>query len=346
MTPLELIKQNTVSWPDLNGAGFSLRSTCFKHRRFLEAIEKTASAHHYSNTNHCATGLLLFGLSGVGKTTILEFYKGHFPRKAENGVIKIPVLSVSVPSGPTVKNLAQEILQELGDIAAHKGSSEEKTQRIYTYIQRCQVEVILIDEFHHFFFAKTSTVFRHISDWLKNLMDRTSVCLILSGLPESEIIIKSNAQLNRRLSGRVELTPFSYEDDEDFKEFRGLLRAYAEIMPIGSEMPLHEANLARRFILACGGRLDFLRTILEEAVFLSKKTNRSELTSEIFAAAFRNKIWHNAPDRLNPFCEKSLLRPLTKSGEPYETGGYSTLIGSPVAVRYGLVGRKKGAEHG
>jgi hypothetical protein len=336
MTPLELMQRFRVETICRNLAGFSMRECLFPHRRFSEITGRIAEQHHYSVTNKAAAGLMIAGPSGVGKTSLIRFYQEQFPRFSDGGVTRIPVLTVSTPAGPTVKNLAQAILASLGDPAAHRGSAEEKTQRIHLFLERCEVEIVFLDEFHHFFYTESTKHFRHISDWLKGLMDASHVALILVGLPEGEEVVKANPQLWRRFSSRSLLSAFNFEDADDFIEFRGLMKAFQEALPLEIAVPLHEGNLARRFWVASDGRLDYVRKILEGAVSVANTAGIRCLDLPVYASAFRNQIWDRVSERLNPFHPDSILRPLTRGGEPFESGGYASMIGSPVARRLGL----------
>ncbi|TFW72354.1 hypothetical protein C3Y98_04410 [Methylotenera oryzisoli] len=346
MNPLDILRLHTSNSSDNLHVGFSLQSHCFPHRRFNSAICRIAEMHHYSQINQVSTGLVLSGFTGVGKSTIVKYYAEQFSRSAENGVTRIPVLVVNTPGKPSLRSLGEAILIAMGDPMAHRDSGEQKTARIKKFIERCQVELIIFDEFHHCFFTANTNKFREITDWLKSLMNSTSICLIVAGLPEAEEVIKTNSQLTRRLSSRIALSPFLYEDEDDFREFRGLLKTFQEKLPLPVVTPLHEANLARRFIVASGGRLDYIRKVLEGAVAAAYLAGIKVLDLPTYASGFRNEVWDKAPDRLNPFHADAILRPLIKAGEPFETSGYSNLIGSPVAIRLGLVGRKKGDSNG
>ena len=345
MTPLEFMAAHGGLKGDPALIGFSLRNRLYSHRRFAETVSRLAELHQYSLTKEVSSGLLLTGPSGVGKSTVIEYYQNGFPRQTGSGGTRIPVLTVATPTAPTVKSLAQAILVALGDSGAHRGSAEEKTQRIYYFLQRCAVEMVFLDEFHHCFYANTGAHFRHVSDWLKGLMNVTKVALVLVGMPEGAAVIRSNSQLVRRINAHINLSPFELEDKADFDEFRGLLRTFESALPLPVAVPLHEGNLARRFHLGSDGRLDYIRKILEGAVSVATRAGIPELDLPVYASAFRLQVWAEVPDRLNPFHPDSHQRPLSRPGEPFESGSYSGLIGSPVARRLGLVTGCKGGAH-
>lgn len=314
-------------------AGFSLKKTLLPHTRFKQVITRIAELHHYSKQNKVGGGLIFTGPSGFGKTTMFEHYLTLFPRQEEAQYSRIPVLHVTTPSSPTVRSFAEAILLALEDPLARRGTAEEKTLRIYQLLKSCQVELLLIDEFQHFYYAHTIVEFRRITDWLKNLISLSGMAVVLCGLPESELVIRSNEQLDRRFSSKVVLSPFRLEKDNDFAEFRGVLKAFQEVLPLPVETPLYEANLARRFIVASGGLLDYLRKVLEGAVSLAGAAGHQSLDMAAYAAGFRKEVWSDVGDRLNPFHPESPLRPLNRFGEPFYDGDKRHAIGSPLARR-------------
>jgi len=338
MKPIDILIQYgessaTLDPADISMVGFSLKKMLFPHSRFKEALRRIARLHNYSQQNEVGGGLLITGPSGFGKTTILQHYLELFPRVVELNHTRIPVLYVTTPASPTVKSMAEAILVALGDPIARRGSAEEKTFRIYQLLQACQVELLMIDEFQHFCYAHSIVEFRSITDWLKNVISLTGMGVVLCGLPEAEMVIQSNEQLARRFSTKYALTPFDVAQEGEFKEFRGILKSFQAAIPLPTEEPLYEANLARRFLIASNGLLDYVRKILEGAVEVAGDAQRDSLDIDLYAAGFRKQVWSDVPDRLNPFYPKSPLRPLIRPGEPFHAGDKRHAIGSPLARR-------------
>ena len=342
MNPADLIKRYSIASSmsatdeyaaNVEAINFSLRKELFLHTRFKQAMLQIAELHAYSQHNSVGGGLLITGPSGVGKTTILQQYLQNFPRQQEKYITIIPVLHVVTPASPTVKSLAESILIALGDPLARRGSAEEKTFRIYQLLKSCQVELLLIDEFQHCYYAHSIVEYRRVADWLKNVISISGAAVVLLGLEEAEMVIASNEQLARRFSARLHITAFRFEHQEDFQEFRAVLKGYQQSLVIQPEEPLFEANLARRFLVASHGLIDYVRKILEGATVVAGCAGLPKLDLTTYAAAFRKDVWPSVPDRLNPFHLESPLRKLDRPGEPYHLCGKHHAIGSPLARR-------------
>lgn len=349
MTPIDLMtrfaEQTTAANDDSKLWGFKLRADPILHRRFRAGMFRIAELHHSRRAYEVGGGLLLIGPSGSGKSTLIEHYESFYPRVHAQGGTQIPVLRVSVPSSPSAKSLAEAILTALKDPKAHRGTASEKTERIQWWLERCGVELILLDEFQHLYYSATLAVFRDVTDWLKRLISTTDVGIVACGLPEAALVVESNEQLARRFSARIQITPFMTEDDEDFREFRAFLKALQELLPLPVETPLFEANLARRMHVASYGLIDYLGKVLEGAVSAAYTANLQYIDLPVLAAAFRNCIWSEVPDRLNPFHPESLLRPLDKPGEIFHLHIHHNAVGSPLARRTGIKAAK-GGRHG
>lgn len=339
MDPISIITRyssgDSVS-SDSQGHGFKLVADPLPHRRYKEAMCAIAELHQCRRLHGLGGGLLITGPSGVGKSTVVKAYQSLFQREHQPGRTYIPVLRVSVPPSPTSRSLAGAILLALGQKNAHRGTAPEKTDKIYELFPPCGVEMLLFDEFHHLFYAPTLNAFRDVTDWLKNFLEATKVGMAGCGLSAAEAVVNSNEQLARRFSARIPITPFAFDQTEDFQEFRGILKAFESLLPLPVEVPLYEANLARRFHVGSYGLLDYVVKILEGGVAAATSAGLERLDLPAFAAGFRNRVWRDVPDRLNPFHPQSLLRPLDRPGEVFYLHTRRDLIGSPVARKLGM----------
>ena len=326
-------QQQPNSEMDLNFLGFSLEKIILNHRRYDAAMAAIAKLHHAKQANGIGGGLLLFGPSGAGKSTIIKNYAKNFPVYDEGRQTNIPVLKVTCPSSATANGLISAIFEALGYPIPSRTDVAEKTIKVCKLIKMYKVELILFDEFQHAYYSRTLPDFRQLIDTVKNIINETSVASVLVGLNEAEEVISSNEQIARRHSEKIEISTFKLEDPEDFQEVRAILKAYGEALIIQPEVPLHEANLARRFIIASDGNLDYLRHILEKSVEIAGFAGLDQIIQSVYAAAFREYVWKSVPDKLNPFHDESPLRRLDKAGEPFYPWHLKHAIGSPLARR-------------
>ena len=83
--------------------------------------------------------------------------------------------------------------------------------RIRTLLDECGTDVIILDEFQHFYDRSTEKVWCRATEWIKGLMDlkmqggKMKRLFIVVGLDYSWDVIRSNQQLLRRLKGILKL---------------------------------------------------------------------------------------------------------------------------------------------
>ena len=93
---------------------------------------------------------LLGGVSGMGKTTYLNWLAAlHLP-VVEESRNYVPVIKVDAPvSNKTPRALLQRMILECGLTYLQGDTEEDLNQKLYLYFQQCGVELILIDEVEH-----------------------------------------------------------------------------------------------------------------------------------------------------------------------------------------------------
>jgi Cdc6-like AAA superfamily ATPase len=282
-----------------------------EHPRLKALIEKIAHAHCYSRIAAEPECVFIGGPPGAGKTTLIEHYKLQFPAVDRGDVIEVPVLCDRVPSKATDKNLATKLLMGLGDPAAERGSAFNQTTRLKRFVKACGVQLIILDEFQHFVDKDSWKVLKNVSDWLKNLIDEAGVPVILIGMPYAVEILDSpgNEQLQRRFAVRASLNPFGWDDVEERKEFRSFLKAVDDRLPLNEPSHLSDPLLAFRFYCATNGRVGKVMKVIRRAVELALDQGLEQLTLEVIADAYDDRLMADHPDRGNPFrMENSWLK--------------------------------------
>jgi hypothetical protein len=296
---------------------FTLQNKIIEHPKFTLTIREIARLHERGKEAGVADSMLLVAQSGTGKSTALKYYEERFPRTESKRGTRIPVLRVGTPESPTVKTLAEAVLVAMGDPAAAKGTASAKTNRIVHFFKECDVELLFIDEFQHFYDGQRAAESRRVSDWLKNLINMVGIPVILAGLPRSIAVVNANLQLRRRFGAPLYMPPFGFDNQDERLEFRGVLRGIQSRLPVPCT-DLSESNMAQRFYFASHGLLDFVVKIIDDAVSRTSPDSGEPLTQQDFEAAFKRTIWLDAPDHLNPFSKGATLRLLNRTLEPFD----------------------------
>jgi len=227
------------------------------------------------------------------------------------------VFYVETPSPVTVKGMAATMLANLGDPAAHSGALWSMNFRLVRLMQACQVELVILDDFHHLIDKETNRILEQVSDWLKVLIKETNIPFLVVGIEgKVERILEANAQLSRLFAARQTLEPLRYEPSPEasLPEFARFVQYAAEALTIGLPDTLPRDELMLRLHLATGGVVGNLMNLLRYAAWLTRQQQQDTIALPTLAAAFDKRLSKHLKHRPNPF--------LNTPGEP--------IVGIPV----------------
>lgn len=252
--------------------------------------------------------LALEGVTGAGKSTLVQDYAALFARheqRNQSGVdcLVIPVLYVETPAPVTVKGMAAAMLQALGDPAANRGTLWSMNARLIHFIRECQVELIILDDFQHLIDSETTRVLSRVADWLKVLIKQTRIPFVVVGL-EGEVrkVLDANVQLSR-LFRRELLAAFKWnpKDADTAREFDQLLKCVERIIELPVDTSLPRAVLLQRIHYATDGVIGHVMTLLGHAALLADRRQTGKIDLPALAQAYAELLAQHFPKKINPF---------------------------------------------
>jgi hypothetical protein len=262
--------------------------------------------------------LLIMGEQGAGKTSLAERYEKKFSRRIETRIVDgmtkvitvVPVLLATCPTKATEKSLVETFLTALGDTEANKGNLTTQTLRLCKYIEACETEILIVDEFQHFQDRDRNKILKNVANYLKEIIIRTNKPMILTGMPYSVGILDDNPQLNRRFK-RASLDPLKWEPppqkedvqgESEFKVFLSYLDD--EISSVfGKRSDLADETTALAFYTATAGNIDRLMRVIHLAAARALDYEREKLDSNVLAEAYEVELRAERPKEENPFGE-------------------------------------------
>ena len=251
--------------------------------------------------------MCIFGPQGVGKTTIAQEYAGRFPIREEAKRRIVPVLNVTTPSPANVRGLASELLLALGDPLAETGSAIKLTLRLYKLIPECQVKQLILDELQHFGDYDGQTQVRNVSNWLKNLINKCKIPVVLMGMPYAEEILTSNDQLARRFKIRERLHHFSWKEEQARLTFRKFIQMLTSALPLSKNAMLSDEETSLRIFCATRGRLSFVVGLIRQAGGYAVERNLDTVDIDLLAEVYSETLGtlSPGPDGENPFATRT-----------------------------------------
>ncbi len=262
------------------------------HSAFERVDNRLEQLFFFAQQTEGAEGAALLGESGTGKTTLLENFRAkHKPHREEDGM-EVPVLSASVPSSPTVRGLAGEMLRAFEAPDWDKGTEMQMTRRLQVLMKSAKTRMVMIDEFNHFYDRGKNKIMYNVADWLKKFIDDTKATLVVAGLPACKIVVNQNEQLARRFSAPLELPRFDWRNIDERGQFKGILEAlHAELSKTYRIPILHSEQMAFRFFCATGGLIGYLSKILCQAERNAIYASKDSILLEDINAAHLQAIW-------------------------------------------------------
>jgi hypothetical protein len=319
-----------------------IEDTLVPHQPFANATRRLEQCFAHSHGKREPICIAVVGESRTGKSRVLEeFTDGHPIIRTDEG-LHIPVLSVTAPSRPTVKSLAEVMLETMLDELSRSGSESQKTQRVVRLMKECGTLMIIIDEFQHFVDKASDRVIYDSADWLKTLVDELRCVLVVAGLPSSVGILTQNEQFQGRFYAPVRMPRFDWKIDNQRNEFIAILGAFHESLGRYFDLPkLDSREMSFRFYCGSGGLIGYVTKFLRQLVWNAIDEGKKTITLADLATAQDEAIWaeEGRTDLLNPFSRSFSPTPNEQLLLAAHTIGKS--VEPPPKSRRGGTGRSK-----
>lgn len=288
----------------MNNYGTIVEGLIIPHKAFVDAAQQIEQCFKFAELKTEAEGLAIIGESRTGKTSVLQQFAARHPRYLTPDGWHVPVLFASVPSAPTVKSLAESLLQAIGTSDPGRGTENEKTRRLRVLMKETGTRMVMIDEFQHFVDQGTHRVMHHVADWLKRLIDDTRATIVISGLPTCMAVMDQNVQLAGRFSAPIVMPRFRWDHPTDRKQFCGILRCFGKEISKQVAFPdLASEQMEFRFYAATGGLMGYLVKLLRQVLRNCADRSDLKITMTELHRAHMQAIWatHRNPDLPKPF---------------------------------------------
>ena len=261
--------------------------------------------------------MVLDGLTGAGKSTLVKNYAAAHPRRLEGEKTKVPVLYLETPSPASIKSLSTRMLRGLGDPGAGKGANWEMADRIIHFLEDCEVQLVILDDFHHLVDHNTNHVLYSVADWLKVIIKRVEIPFLITGIDgKIRRIMEVNSQL-ARLFVWQELKPFALDlrDMESVKNFGAFITfiKYTFDITLPGSDAISELELLHRIHYATDGVMGHMMYLFRRAALISKRMETGgEISLEILTQAFEERL-REYVSKPNPFAftpDKTFVPPV------------------------------------
>lgn len=197
--------------------------------------------------------------------------------------------------------MASKILLNMGDPNYDRGTENNMTVRILSFVEKCEVEMIIVDEFQHLIDSESKNVLNKASNWVKNLSNEVRIPILVCGMPESNKVFVYNEQLDRRFCEKQSLQPFSYQSKEEEIEFRAFLNGLDKQLPFPEQAFLADPVLAKKIFYATKGNPYYIKKLIEESTVQALKSGSDLISEDDLYISFKSISLSTRPFVINPF---------------------------------------------
>ncbi|NOH95591.1 TniB family NTP-binding protein [Vibrio sp. 99-70-13A1] len=275
-----------------------------KNPQITDILNDISDCREFSDGVYEPDCMIVVGDTGSGKTTIIDIYLKSNPRSETNDGSVIPILSTSLPPNATPITASEQLLSDLGDpFAFSRGSDPVKVAKeMGDLMKSCGVELIIIDEFQHMIDRKNKQVLHSVADWLKMLIVRSKIPVVLFGMPYSVVILEANNQLAGRFELQHKLEPFRLNSKPNRSRYKTFLSLVDDALPFQESCDLTSRDMMKRTYVFSNGNLRRIRKLINRATRIALREGATKILLEHFAEA-APKVSKAACAKKNPFIE-------------------------------------------
>jgi DNA transposition AAA+ family ATPase len=245
--------------------------------------------------------ILITAETGMGKTKLIKEYLKKFndvhTEKYDGGEKTIvPVLFASVPDDTGSRAAPMEILKALGDPVYNKGTRAELNIRFADDARDCGIELIVIDEFQNAIETGTDKVVYRVGEWIKTIINKTNIPVVLLGMPWALDVVELNTQLESRFPIKHHIKMYGHDNFDDWRKF---LKKIDTKLPFDEISGFSNKELAFRLLAVSQGRIGILmKRVIRPAAHAALKQGLDKIPVQLLLDA---SIKHcKIPEESNP----------------------------------------------
>lgn len=204
--------------------------------------------------------MLIIGPTNNGKTMIVEkFRRQHLPYESTDREHEIvPILSVQMPSDPTIQRFYSAVITALGSPVTMYSSTAKSEIIALKLLRVTQTKILIIDEIHNILAGSTYKQ-REFLNILRFLGNELQLSIVGVGIKDAYLAIRSDDQLENRFEPLV--LPLWNNDHE----FMRLLASFQSVLPLQKPSDLLEPDIRVLILTRSEGTIGEISSLLTKA---------------------------------------------------------------------------------
>ncbi|HAU1387083.1 TPA: TniB family NTP-binding protein [Legionella pneumophila] len=243
----------------------------------ITAIEKLEALLNWPSKQRMPN-LLIVGPTNNGKSMIIEKFRRTHPPIAERDSEKIPVVSVQMPSEPSIKRFYSALLVAIGAPIRPRQQLAELEQQALRLLRTVKVRMLVIDELHNIMAGAGSSQ-REFLNLLRFLGNELRIPLVGIGTKEAYLAIRSDDQLENRFE------PMVLPVWQEGKELESLLASFIAMLPLRRPSFIANSDMARYLLARTEGTIGEIAQLLISAAIVAIETGEESINSRMLSLA-------------------------------------------------------------
>jgi hypothetical protein len=203
--------------------------------------------------------MLLISPTNNGKSMIVEkFRRKHLPYTSVNQDHEvIPVLTVQMPSNPSVRRFYSTMLDALGAPITYSTTAQYESIAM-KLMKVTEVKILIVDELHNLL-AGNNNVQREFLNVLRFIGNTMKIPIVGVGIKDAYLAIRSDDQLENRFE------PFILPLWKNDNEFSKLLKSITMVLPLQKPSSLLDPEVRSIILSRSEGIIGEIMTLITRA---------------------------------------------------------------------------------
>jgi hypothetical protein len=216
--------------------------------------------------------LLIVGPTNNGKSMIIEKFKRMYKNTSrENSPAEIiPIVSIQMPSDPTIARFYAMILYHLGAPVTMKCKVADLEHVALKTLKQVFTRMIIIDELHNILAGRVN-VQREFLNLIRFIGNELQVPIVCLGIREAYLAIRTDDQLENRFEPHILSL---WEDD---REFSSLLVSITSTFPLKKPSFLLEKETRQYILRKTEATIGEIVSLLSKASILAIETEQESI---------------------------------------------------------------------
>jgi hypothetical protein len=216
--------------------------------------------------------LLIVGPTNNGKSMIIEKFKRMYKNTSGENLPTetMPIVSIQMPSDPTIARFYAMILYHLGAPVTMKCKVADLEHVALKILKQVSTRMIIIDELHNILAGRIN-IQREFLNLIRFIGNELQVPIVCLGIREAYLAIRTDDQLENRFEPHI--LPL-WEDD---REFSMLLASISSIFPLKNPSFLLEKDTRQYILRKTEGTIGEIVTLLSKASILAIETEQESI---------------------------------------------------------------------